>query len=71
MAQGELESSPQDCGKPSTATPRAIFFPPLQAQRRGFILSTLRAHDCHSVGEVGCGDGGLLRALCELKAHSR
>ncbi|KLO17154.1 hypothetical protein SCHPADRAFT_900941 [Schizopora paradoxa] len=43
---------------------RVSFFPPLQEQRRGWILSVLRKERVRSVVDIGCGEGSLLQCLC-------
>ena len=37
-------------------------------QRRAFILTQLRSEGVRSVCEIGCGEGGLLMALCQPAA---
>lgn len=43
----------------------------LHQQRHGVILSALQAKQCHSVLDLGCGDGKLIRDLLKHKEFSR
>ncbi|KAL4072715.1 hypothetical protein V8B97DRAFT_2023458 [Scleroderma yunnanense] len=44
---------------------KVSFFPPLHHQRRIWVLDTLRRERITEIVDIGCGEGGLLAALCQ------
>ncbi|KAH8118207.1 hypothetical protein DFH11DRAFT_1699623, partial [Phellopilus nigrolimitatus] len=55
-------------GNVEASETKVTFFPPLHAARCAWILSILRRERVTSVLDIGCGEGALLRCLCNPAA---
>lgn len=51
------EADQNEAGEPTAVTE------PLRIQRRDEVIAQLKHHDCHTVVDLGCGTGALLREL--------